>query len=222
VSRTPQLPLPLGFARGISRAFLVAPCNQVAADTVGAWPRWPGPIVYLAGPPASGKTHLAALWAVEAGAELVVADRLGEAPPTAKYLAVDGLDALTNGEALFHTVNAVMERGGALLVTARAAPHDLRLHLPDLKTRLLGATHLSIGPPDQAFLEKLLVHLAEQAQIAMDPAVAAYCVSRMERTQEAAVNLISALDRRSLSLKGPLSQRLAGEVLDEMFGASRA
>jgi hypothetical protein len=58
--------------------------------------------------------------------------------------------------------------------------------------------------------------LAEAVQIAIDPGVAAYCVARMERTHEAAVNLISALNRRSLALKGPLTQKVAAEALDEL------
>jgi chromosomal replication initiation ATPase DnaA len=165
------------------------------------------------------------LWADASGASSIAAGRLDSewraALPDVKYLVVDGLDDLVSEEALFHLINAVMERAGALLITARAAPGALKLRLADLKTRLLGATHVMIGEPDQAFLERLLVHLAERAQIAMDPAVAAQCAARMERTHEAAVNVISALDRQSLSRKGPLSQRLAGEVLDELFGARR-
>lgn len=220
MSQTPQLPLPLGFVRGEPAPFLVGACNRVAAKTVFAWPDWQAPFVLVHGPAASGKTHMASVWAYNEEAMFLDAERLSFAwsaiLPDAKLVVIDGLERLRNEEALFHLANSVQERGGALLMTSRLPAAALELRLADLKTRLKSAVSAEIGPPDEAFLKEFLMLLAETAQMALDPAVAAYCANRMERTHEAAVNLISALNRRSLALKEPTTLKAAGEVLDEI------
>jgi chromosomal replication initiation ATPase DnaA len=189
----------------------------LAAKTVRGWPDWPSPFVLVHGPASSGKTHLAAVWAFDEGALVVDAARLSvDWHADARLVVVDGLERLGSEEALFHLANAIAERGGALLLTSRLPAAGLEFGLADLRTRLKSAVSVGIGPPDEAFLSELLTVLAEEAQIAIDPAVAAYCIARMERTHEAAVNLISALNRRSLALKGPLTQKVAAEVLDEL------
>ncbi len=218
MSQTPQLPLPLGFVRGEPAPFLVGGCNRLAAKTV--FSEWPTPFVLVHGPAASGKTHLASVWAYNEDAMFLDAERLGFAwsaiLPDAKLVAIDGIERLKNEEALFHLANSIQEQGGRLLLTSRLPAAGLELRLADLKTRLKSALSAEIGPPDEAFLKEFLVVLAEGAQMALDPAVAAFCAARMERTHEAAVNLISALNQRSLALKEPLSQKVASEVLDEL------
>lgn len=220
VNEASQLPLPLGFLRTEPAPFLVGACNRMAAKTVLAWPDWQAPLVLVHGPAASGKTHLASVWAHNENAMFLDADRLGFAwsaiLPDAKLVVIDGIERLRNEEALFHLANAIQERGGGLLLTSRLPAARLEPRLADLKTRLKSAISVEIGPPDEAFLKELLVVLAEASQMALDPAVAAYCAARMERTHEAAVNLISALNRRSLARKEPPTQKAAAEVLDEL------
>jgi len=184
---------------------------------VRGWPDWSAPFVLIHGPPSSGKSHLASVWAFDTGALIVDAAQLDAGWHTeARLVAIDALERLESEEALFHLANAVHERGGSLLLTSRLPAAGLDFTLADLRTRLKSAVAVEIGPPDEGFLLELLAVLAEEAQIAIDPAVAAYCIARMERTHEAAVNLISALNRRSLALKGPLTQKVAAEVLDEL------
>ena len=48
--------------------FIVAPGNARALAFLDAWPDWPAPAAALFGPSASGKTHLARIWAERAGA----------------------------------------------------------------------------------------------------------------------------------------------------------
>ena len=186
-----------------------------------SWPDWAAPLVLISGPPLSGKTHLARVWANDTGATFLHGSQLGTGSPAVvagevRLAVIDGLDQLNNEEALFHLINAIYLRGGSVLLTSRVPASGLELRLADLKTRLKSAVSAEIGPPDEPFLLELMAVLAEEAQIAIDPAVAAYCLARMERTQEAAVNLISALNRRSLALQGPLTQRVAADVLDEL------
>ncbi|TIU54330.1 MAG: hypothetical protein E5W35_22955, partial [Mesorhizobium sp.] len=58
-----QLPLDLGHGTGYSRdELVVSGTNAQAASLIDRWPDWPSPVVVLAGPPGSGKTHLARIW----------------------------------------------------------------------------------------------------------------------------------------------------------------
>ena len=59
-----QLPLDLSRRPGFSRdELVVTAANAEAVALVDRWPDWPSPVAVLAGPPGSGKSHMAALWA---------------------------------------------------------------------------------------------------------------------------------------------------------------
>jgi chromosomal replication initiation ATPase DnaA len=88
---------------------------------IDRWPEWPSPVVILAGPTGSGKSHLAGIWAGLAGA---AGSALAPAPMAiwsrhARAGAHRGCRPPAFDEtALFHLINAVRENGTALLITA--------------------------------------------------------------------------------------------------------
>ena len=58
-----QLPLSLPHRAAMTRAdFLVGAANQRAIELVDRWPEWPAPVVLLAGPVGSGKSHVVEMW----------------------------------------------------------------------------------------------------------------------------------------------------------------
>jgi len=64
-----QIPLDLPVAERLeAEDFLVSPSNEMAFNLIEAWPQWPDPVLVLIGPEASGKSHLAAIWAERARA----------------------------------------------------------------------------------------------------------------------------------------------------------
>ena len=210
----PQLPLPLEVVGRTPPSFLIGQCNRVAAELVLRWPDWPTQLVYLCGPPASGKSILVSEWTRHSSGAIIHAAE--SIPQTlTSNIAVEGIEALADEAGLFHLINEAALQRRSVLLTARLSPAALPVRLPDLQTRLRAATLAEIGPPDEAFLQELLVMLANRAQIAIDAAVASYCVTRMERTQLAAVNLISALNRRSLGEGRKVNLKMAAEVLGD-------
>ncbi|HET7492948.1 MAG TPA: chromosomal replication initiator DnaA, partial [Bradyrhizobium sp.] len=72
-----QLALVLPHAESFTREdFLGGPANAAGLALVDGWPDWPNRIMLLLGPEGSGKSHLASIWAEQAGARAISAHAL--------------------------------------------------------------------------------------------------------------------------------------------------
>ena len=72
-----QLAFALPHAESLTRDnFLEGPANAAGLALVDSWPEWPNRIMLLVGPEGSGKSHLAAIWAEQAGARSTTARAL--------------------------------------------------------------------------------------------------------------------------------------------------
>ncbi len=222
---TAQLPLELALRPALGREdFLVAPSNEVAVAWIDRWPDWPGPALALYGPPGCGKTHLCQVWRAASGAVEIDAGRLARAEPpellgAARACVLDDAETLLGGEGanaerLLHLFNSVVERGGQLLLTARAAPARWPCGLADLASRLAAAPAVRLEAPDDALMEALLVKLFADRQLAVGEELVRYLLARMERSFAAARALVAALDRASLAERRALTVPLARRVLE--------
>jgi len=218
-----QLPLGLPARAARGRAdFLVSESNRAALAAIDGWRRWPGGRLVLIGPAGSGKTHLAHLFAAEAGARIVAAPAMAGAAPDALLawpgLALEGCADLAGDaaseRALLHVLNLAQAEGRALLLTARAAPGRWPLTLPDLASRLAASAQARIAPPDDALLAQLLVKLFADRQLRVGPGLVGYLVARIERSFDAVERVVAALDAAALERRRPVSRALAREVLD--------
>ncbi|HRJ69772.1 MAG TPA: hypothetical protein PK812_09195, partial [Beijerinckiaceae bacterium] len=195
-----QLPLDLPLEPRFGREdFLVGPSNEQAYTLVDLWPGWPERILILSGPQGSGKSHLAAIWAVQAKARVLSARSLATADPSALAeagaIVVEDADASPVAETpFFHLINLVRERQAYLLVTARSAPDLWGIRTPDLISRLRLAPRLTIEPPDDALLRALIVKQFLDRQIVIDTGVVEYLLTRMERSFAGAQRVVEALD----------------------------
>jgi chromosomal replication initiation ATPase DnaA len=208
-------------------SFLVGPSNSAAFSLITRWPDWPSPVVVLSGPPGSGKTHLAHIWAERAGARLLHASELDTVPPEPSSLAaglvledVDPVHVPEQG--VFHLINTCKEIGASLLLTSRAPAGSWTVSLPDLRSRLRMAAPASLESPDETLLRQVLVKLFADRQLMVDKPVVDFLLARMERSFSAAVLLVDLLDREALAARRPISRPLAGEVLATMPAPSGA
>jgi chromosomal replication initiation ATPase DnaA len=213
-ARTPrQLPFDLGHVPGRTRDdFIVTPSNAEALALVDRWPDWPGTVVVLAGPPGSGKSHLAAIWRDMAGARPLSPDAIGQDIPPAA-LVEDADEARLDEPGLFHLINALKGAGGHLLLTARRFPAAWGVCLPDLASRLKAATTVEIREPDDALLAGVISKLFADRQVEVDAAVVQFLVRRIERSLSTAIDVVDRLDREALERKTRITRALAAEVV---------
>lgn len=198
--------------------FLVGPSNEAAHAFVEAWRDWPGGVARLEGPPGSGKSHLAAIWADMTGAWTVGAGDVAEEDvphlASAPALVIEDLGPGGADEAaLFHLLNLLRERGVPLLVTGVSGIEESGIRTPDLASRLRLATVARLGPPDDGLIRSVLVKLFADRQITVDHGTVEYVAMRIERSFARAREIVAELDRESLSRGRRVTRQVASAVL---------
>lgn len=210
-----DLELPPHFGRD---DFLAAPPNEAALQMIEAWPDWPDQLMLLLGPPGSGKSHLAAIWAARAEADTISAKSLAAADLRAlaarPALVLEDADEIGAAEAtLFHLINMARERKTSLLLTARQRPDLWGLATADLLSRLRLAPAVELGPPDEALLNAVLVKLFCDRQLSVDAAVVDYIALHIDRSLDLARRVVALLDREALARGRKVTRAMARELL---------
>jgi chromosomal replication initiation ATPase DnaA len=214
-----QLAFALDHAESFARDdFLSGPSNAAALALIDTWPDWPARAVMLVGPEGSGKSHLAAIWAVEAGARFLSGRALAEAnPPSALATGALVLEDLAEGtfdeRALFHLINLAREEGAYLLLTASSLPAGWAVVIRDLGSRLKALPVVALSAPDDALLRAVLVKLFADRQLGVDEQLVEYVVTHIERSFAAARAVVAELDAEAMRRKRPLTRALAADVL---------
>jgi chromosomal replication initiation ATPase DnaA len=216
---TLDLPIETRFGRD---DFLVSPSNIDAFETFERWPAWPDRVLLLLGPTGAGKSHLGAIWAERSKARILPACALATADIS--MLAAGGPILLEDVEMargiethLFHLLNLVRTATSCwLVITARSWPDGWGLRTPDLLSRLRLAPAVEIAEPDDALVRAVLVKLFIDRQLVVDTSVVEYLALRIERSLEAARQVVEALDREALMAGRRITRPMAGDVLRAM------
>ena len=214
-----QLAFALPHAESLTRDnFLEGPANAAGLALVDSWPEWPNRLMLLVGPEGSGKSHLAAIWAEQAGARATSAHALTTdsvpAALTTGALVVEDLNPPEVDErALFHLMNLAREDEAFVLITARLPPSAFLIELRDLRSRLRAVPTVSLLPPDDALFRALIVKFCADRQMAIDESVVSYLATRIERSYAAARRAVELLDSEALRLGRPVTRALAAELL---------
>lgn len=191
MAEQPALPLAYDTRRDAA-SFCRSNSNRVAAEWLADPVRWPMPHCVLVGPPASGKTHLAGLFA---------------------GTVIDDADRLTDGEPLFHAWNAATP-AAPLLFTARRAPRFWAHSLPDLASRLAATPLVRLEEPDDPLLAGVLAKRFGDRGLRVGPDVIVWLVARIERSFAAIDQVVADLDALALSERRDITVPLARELLD--------
>jgi chromosomal replication initiation ATPase DnaA len=217
--RTAQLALDLPHVPALDADdFMLSDCNAEAMRLIASWPDWSARCALIAGPAGAGKSHLVNVWRERSGARMLSAasieedmvDGLETGP-----LAVEDVDRFARDErALFHLLNLSRERGFDILLTARSLPGAWPVALDDLRSRLRSLPFAEIGAPDDALLRAVLVKLFDDRQLSAPPAVIDYLLRRMERSVDAAADLVARMDKAALAERRRITPRFAARFVD--------
>jgi chromosomal replication initiation ATPase DnaA len=214
-----QLAFALPHAESLSRDnFLEGPANAAALSLIDSWPDWPNRIMLLTGPEGSGKSHLAAIWAEEAGARSTTAHALSAtavpgALATGALVVEDLKPQRFDERALFHLMNLAGEDQAFVLITARMPPPASQVELRDLRSRLRAVPVVTLLPPDDQLFRGLIVKFCADRQLTVDETVVSYLATRIERSFAAARQAVELLDTEALRLGRPVTRALAAELL---------
>ena len=213
-----QLVLPLETRSAFGRAdFIVAPGNRQAVAFIDSWPGWPAPAAALYGPPASGKSHLAAVWAARSGAVVLEAAQLEGVIP-AGPLVVENVGPGTVETPLF----ALLERGAPLLLTAQTPPADWPFVLLDLKSRANALLAFGLWAPDDALLMGLAVKLFADRQVQVPETVVSHMIRELERSPGAIRDFVARADAVALAQKRPITLSFIKDLLADRASAGDA
>lgn len=214
-----QLAFALPHAESLTRDnFLEGPANAAGLALIDSWPEWPNRIMLLVGPEGSGKSHLAAIWAEQAGARSISAHALTAAGVPGALatgtLVVEDLNAPDFDErALFHLMNLAREDEAFVLITARVPPSAAQIELRDLRSRLRAVPVISLLPPDDQLFRSLIIKFCADRQMTVDESVVSYLATRIERSFAAARQAVELLDTEALRLGRPVTRALAADLL---------
>lgn len=186
--------------------------------------------IFIAGPAATGKTHLLLAACAEAEAAgrrtaylplAAAAGRLRDALHAfehADIVALDGLDAVAGSRedevALFDAHNRARDAGRSLLYAARVAPDALELVLPDLRSRLSQCARIALEPLDDSGRAEVLRLRAQRRGLQIDEAAIDWLLKRVDRDLVSLTTLLDRLDRESLAAQ----RRLTVPFLRQLLG----
>ena len=199
--------------------FLVAPSNAAAHAAVERWPAWPTRCLILVGPPGSGKSHLAAIWAARSNARVLSTEdlaSLGQWGGPVVALLEDCCRTAYDQTALFHLVNMVGEGRGSLLITARSAPATWNVEVPDLLSRLRAAQIVELRPPDANLVKAVIIKLFADRQIRIDEDVVNYAALHCEQSLDAVSSFVAAVDEDALASGRRVTRHLAARTMSRL------
>jgi DnaA family protein len=117
--------------------------------------------------------------------------------------------------AFFNFFNRHRDSGHKLIVSAAAAPNDIGIQLPDLKTRLNWGLTLKIQSLSDNDQIALLIFKADQMGFEIPPQAGRFLLTHYDRDLVSLWILLDKLDRASLAAKRKLTLPFLKQILDD-------
>ena len=186
-------------------------------------------VFWLAGPAASGKSHLLQAVCVSAAHErhaayLPLRELLPGGPEVlsgwqeAHCVCIDDVDAVLGQlpweRGLFNLHRELEERGASLVMSAGVAPRTLHFALPDFGSRCTHALLLTLAPLDEAGQRLALQRHATLRGLELPDDTANYLLRRAPRDMEQLSALLETLDVAALHAQRRLTIPFVREVLE--------
>jgi chromosomal replication initiation ATPase DnaA len=190
--------------------FVVSESNRAAYEWVTRWPDWPSHALILVGATGAGKSHLAQLWIMRSGAQIL--DRI--VPDAKGNLLLENIEQIIDERALLHLLNYGKENKQSLLLTSELPPGELPFTLSDLTSRLKALPVAAINPPDDALLAAALRKQFADRQLKVEEEIIAYLLPRFGRSFADVAATVAILDRQALAEQRNLTIPFVKRVLN--------
>ena len=226
-----QLPLEIQLAdHAVFGNFLPAGNELVIHELKAAAALPELPMLWVWGPPESGRSHL--LQACIAAADergrrsaYLPLDRTLALPAAAleglgelDVVGLDDIDAIAGDagfeQAVFGLFEQLRQSGGRLVVTASAAPGEIRFRLPDLASRLKSGGVYRLQPLDDAGRLEALQIRARFRGFELPDDTGRYLLNRTPRGPANLFRVLDTLDRAALVAQKRLTIPFVRSVLD--------
>ena len=210
--------------------FFVSKTNSLAVKILENWKNFSSTGLVIVGPPACGKTHLAAVWSKETSAKSydistfvgidlnhLIDEKFIVLEDVEKLEFIPKDKRLIIEENILHIFNSLSANKGKILFTSCKFPRFWEIGLKDLLSRLMTLTTLELNMPDDNLLAAVMAKQFQDRQIKVDDEVLTYAISRMERSFLFAKTLVEALDVESLKLKKPIKKNMVNEIIEKLY-----
>lgn len=210
-----QLPLPMFLEQGPTfEGIFTGPNAPIVQALHEAALTSATPVLFIHGAGGTGKSHLlqAAFRAASAGKRRAVYLPMDQAvllDPSAvedfdryQLLCVDDVHRAAGAEpwqrALLTLIDAVKQKGGSFVASARNAPSGIKRLLPDLVSRLSWGPIYQLHPLSDAEKIAALQQRAERRGFELPEETARYLLTRLQRDMSTLCATLDALDTASL------------------------
>jgi DnaA family protein len=216
----PQLSLPLGWRDGGRfRDFHAGQGNRDCVEQLRACLAAGDQAILLVGPSGSGKTHLLLAALAECpigGGRYLSLDRPAEeclalltTLPPLTLVCLDDADRHIGRRdvelAMFDSFNRIRDHAGTVLLSAARVPSAEQFALPDLASRLLGATRCVLRPLSDEELAAAWIERARARGLEPDPLAVDWLLRHQPRDFKSLIRALDQLDSAALAARRRLS-----------------
>lgn len=197
--------------------FFISQANKKAFEILQKWPNWGdgiySNIILIYGEHGSGKTHLSYIWQKSSEAKRLSKNDLHNFYFDDEALILEDIETIDQ-ESLLHLINIVRENRQYLLLNSSVSPVNLKLTLPDLRSRILSIPSVAIESPDSELLKAVLLKHLSDRNLQINAVAVDYIIPRIERSFTKLISLINRLESFSRISKRPITIPLIKEALN--------
>ena len=209
--------------------FFISTTNKFAIKIMDNWKNSLSSGLIIVGPPACGKTHLAAVWSKETSAKScdiatffetdfnqLIEENFIVLEDVEKLEFISEENRLLIEENILHIFNNLSEKAGKILFTSSKFPRYWNIGLKDLLSRLMSLNILELNIPDDDLLAAVMAKQFFDRQIIVDDDVLKYAISKMERSFLFAKKLVEELDIEALKMNRPIKKKMVNKIIDKI------
>ncbi len=199
--------------------FYVSKSNEYIFNLINSWPKWEKNFLNISGEHYSGKSHLIDIFlkkfkGTKYNALNFNEDNLNEIK-IYQNIIIENLSENISEKLFFTLINMIEQDNKYLIVTSNKPIVNLKISLPDLKSRFKNFLLHHMDKPDDELMFALILKNLSDRQILLEKKLIDYIIKRIDRSYGKIFDFIYKIDEMSLKKKRSIDFKLIKEVLGE-------